>query len=254
MIIKKENLNFLGINTKENKIINRLEEKSPAKVTDIAKNINTPRTTVYFLLNKLEDREIVEKIKIANHYEWQLISNLDFSQKLEKILKLSGKSKDVEIHSGQDKIIEAYEQILNFNKTNRIYTIQGNKSAKHAIERINKQKLYDIHQKTKKDKIIIEGIIGQSSLKLFKQMSSSDLQSHFGRPVIAYVVPDKYVDFDVDIIIHKNTVMLINFKNETVIINKEGFLTDLIKSLYSLMIDQSDKIDLNKYIKESINK
>ena len=64
-MFKKKDLKIFGLTDKENIILKALQEES-ASVSLLAKKVAEPRTTVAFLLRKLQERGLVEKVKICS--------------------------------------------------------------------------------------------------------------------------------------------------------------------------------------------
>src|SRR3990172_3012022 len=75
MFNQKQTIKFLGLTAQEQKILNVLEQKGPCLVSELAREVKAPRTTVHFLLKKLARRGVAEQIKMANHKEWQMAPN-----------------------------------------------------------------------------------------------------------------------------------------------------------------------------------
>jgi len=253
-------LKILGLSAKEIAIIKRLKQTNSLKVTNLARLTRIPRTSVEFLLKKLNKRGLVEKVKIRNHYEWQkvddailatkfrqLINNLDFYS--EVIGKIEDKSIIIEVFRSKAKIIEAATKILKFNPAYRVYYIQCAASAKYQMEKFPKQFVLEFHRKLKKSGIIMEVITAESILPYFNSLSKKELQSHLGRPLITYLVPDQFVDFGADIIIHKNLIIILNYDDESVIYIKNKLFASIFANLFELIQSYSKKYDLNEYMR-----
>lgn len=262
-MFNKEAVKLLGLSKKEDKILVFLAGISHSTVTDIALGTKIPRTTVHFLLKKMAKKELVEKVAVNDHHEWKIFSKTDFSQKLRRLLSgfesktdilggIEGQGIGVEVYRGKEKIKEIYKNILKIGSNERVYIIQGNKSAKRALEKIEKEYFFDFHKAFKKKDIIMEGVIGESTLDLFKKITIKELESHADRLVITHIVPDQFVDFDIDIIIYGNYVFIINLEEENTIFIKNISIVQALKSLLAFMQANSRKIDLNAYIKQII--
>lgn len=251
---------ILGLSAKEVIIINALTKSTSAKVTVIAQKTAIPRTTVEFLLKNLWRKGLVDKIKIANHYEWQkvndqelavkfrhLINNLDFYS--EVIGKIEDKSLIIEVFQGENKILEAAGKILKFKTHERVYYIQSTTSAQYQTAHFAEEFYTNFQTKLKKSGIIMEVIAAEGILAYFDKLSKKGLESHLGRPIVSYLVPNQYVDFEADIIIHQNNVMIFNYKNESIILIKNNLISAIMMNFFELIMAHSRKVDLNEYIK-----
>lgn len=259
----KESVKLLALSKKENRILNFLNGIQYSTVTDVAIETKIPRTTVHFLLNKLAKRGLVERISVKDHYEWKFLSKIDFSQKLRRLLSsfenktdilggVEGRGIGVEVYSGKERIKEIYKNILKVGSNERVYVIQGNKSAKRALEKIKKEYFFDFHKAFKKKDIIMEGVMGEGTLEIFKRLTTKELESHADRLIIAHIVPDQFIDFDTDIIIYGHYVFIVNFEEEIALFIKNHSIVQALKSLLAFMQANSKKIDINAYIKQII--
>lgn len=259
----KNNLKILNLSSKEAKILNYLKSNQTTTVTSLAKLTKIPRTSVEFYLKNHKKRGLVEKVKIKNHFEWQkvddlclaskfrgLINNLDYYSEI--IGKIEDKSIIIEVFRSQKKIIEAATKILKFNPAHRVFYIQCADSPKYQISKIPKQFVFEFHHKLKKSGIIMEVIAAQAILPYFKKLSKKELESHLGRPMINYLVPNEFVDFGADVIMHKDLIIILNYSDESVIFIKNKLIANIFTKLFELIQSFSQKFDLNKYIQEHI--
>jgi len=262
-MFNKEAVKLLALSKEEIKIIDFIGAIPHSTVTNIALETKIPRTTVHFLLKKMAKRELAERIAVNGHYEWKIFSQAVLSQKLRRLLSdfesktdilggIEGRGLGVEACNGKERIKEAYKNILKVGSNERVYVIQGNKSAKKALEKIEKEYFFDFHKAFKKKGVIMEGVIGESTLDTFKRLTTKELESHSERLVITHIVPDQFVDFDIDIIMYGNYVFIVNLEEENVIFIKNNSIVQTFKSLFSFIRDNSQKIDLNAYIKKII--
>ena len=147
----------------------------------------------------------------------------------------------------------AYEKVLETGYNSRVFAIQGNKSAL-AAKNLEKLYLSNIQNKFRQYKIIIEGVIGEKSLSYFQDLSPELLKIYENRLVIGYVAPDSLVDFDLDILIFKKMVVMINFEKKLVLTIKNEEIYSVIFNLFDALKMVSRKIDLNDYIKRLIER
>lgn len=259
----KNTPSFLELTPEETKIIQVLGGDKSLTPTELANQTGIKRTTVNFLLNKLLGRGIIKKQKVVGHYEWRLADenylaekinslygffNLSLSQALIKLPDIG-----VEIFKSQTAIEDAYRQSLKINKNSRVYAIQGNKSIK-AQKSLSHKYLNSIQNQFKQKKIILEGIIGKKSLAYFDDLPLSLLKDYENRLVVAYLINDELIDFDMDILILDKEVILINFEKKLVVKIKNDSIRTVIKALYETMKFSAKKIDLNAYMRELIQK
>ncbi len=255
---------IMGLKNKDFDVLQCLKSGQGYKVSQIARLIKQPRTTVGFSLNQLKRRGLVAKVRINNHYEWQKMATNNLESKFLKSWMwlapdlLSNRTLldhqiKIEFYRGIDSIKEIYKKILNISQNERVYTIQGLKSAACAHAKISPDYYFEFHQQFKNKRVILECVSGFGVLKLFEQLSQKELRSHYGRLVIAYLVPDELVEHDFDVAIFEDNVMIINVNEAIAILVKNSSIANLFKTIFSNLQDRAKKIDLNGYIKTLIN-
>ncbi len=259
----KKGLDFLGIDEKEHRIIEALKAGGSLRPIDIARKTGVGRTTVNFLLKKLQLRGVLVRSKIKNHYEWTIADNVQIKSKIENLYKsfnispLEGfihlpEDIGIEIFKGKKRVLEAYENILKIGSNKRIFFIQGNKSVIAALKDLPRTYINYLQEGYRKHKIILDGIVGESTLNYIETLKSEDLKIYENRMVVVYIISDQFIDFDMDILIFEKMVTLINYKKSLVIIIKNEEICKAILSIMETMKAISRKIDFNKFIRELI--
>ncbi len=248
---KKEQLLF-GLSEREVVILNTLE-KGTSSVSELARDIPIPRTTIHFLLGKLLERGFVE----TTNKLWTKTDTAEHSLKLKNILEgknypnifHSDSNTKLKIYSGIHEIKKSYQKMLAVGKSNRVYAIQGTHSAEEAGT-LPSEFFYDIHQKMKDKEVIMECIEGRSVLTILKKMKKDELVSHLNRIVIMYLVPDEHLRFNLDIIIFEDQVLFINISEKEVIHMVNETIASSFRILFQMIASGAEKIDSNAYIRQ----
>ena len=79
-------------------------------------------------------------------------------------------------------------------------------------------------------------------------MNRDELISHYGRPIITYIVPSEYTSGQVDILLIDDLAILINPLRQKVVLIKNYAILETIKKLIQAAQKDGYKIDLNKFI------
>jgi predicted transcriptional regulator len=263
MKLTKSELNLLGLGEKELTLFNALEKKSSSLVTDLASEINLPRTTIAFLLKKLKKRGFVEQVKINKHKEWRLKPPKEIKDKLRRLswrfdktshvlADITDKDLTLTVFTGFKNIKKAYRQILSAGKNNRVFFIQGNLSTKVTLEKIDWSYINNLHKDLRQADIVMEGLISQEVFDLFNIMSVSQIKSHLGRLIVLYIVPDQYLDLDLDIIFFADKLYFIDVIAEKIIFIKNESMVKVFKNLFYLAESFGKKVNLDEHLKKLI--
>jgi predicted transcriptional regulator len=249
--MKRIILEALNLSTNERIVINIMRQQREAeKISTISKQCRMPHTTVSYVLRKLENRKLITRVKVNNHYRWRYRKNLDL---LENASPESFQSALFDVAVGTNHAIKEFMRILELAPTERLYSIQGAGLSKDILKKIDMKFLHSFHSEIKRKQIIIDGIMAESVLNLMKNMSTEQLQSHLDRLTVVYILPDELIPFSLDIFVFRNSILLIDYKTERIVRIEESSLAGALKTLYKIAQLQGKKIDLNKYIRELIS-
>ncbi len=259
----KKGLELLGLDEKEYKIIEALKTGGALRPVDIARKTEVGRTTVNFLLKKLQLRGILVHDKIKNHYEWRINDENQIKNRLEELFRFFNAAPEqglinipenvsVEVLKGRNYIWEISKKLVNLGKNKRVYFIQGNKSIIHAVKDFPLSDIDHIQSSYRKNKIILDGIGGESVLELIKNLPLKHLKLYEDRMTVVYLVNDSFVDFDMDIIVVENMAIFVNYGKNLVITIRNEEMCKVLISMMEAMKAVSRKIDFNKFIRELI--
>lgn len=235
-----------GLNSRESALLKHLFTAETETVSKISRATSIPRTTVHFLLKKLAERGLARKERVEGHYEWSLDSSATH-------LFTIPKTDIVDIQFGLSNFKRLYKRLSESPRGERIVAFQGNQSAQIALAELSNEFFSRMHESMKKRKIVIEGVIGESTLSLFEKLTSSSLRSHWGRATIVHVVPDHYISFDADIFSVKDKLFLFNFEKEIAITITNPAITSAFHSLLTFMLEHSEQINLNDHIQNILD-
>lgn len=264
-------LEDFGLSPKEIIVYITVLKLEKSNISNLARKAGMPRTTIYPILDNLLKRGLVSIIHVGNHDEWEAIEPKELYQKTKKSLKnlaealpslesLRGilighkKSSDILFYKSWDGIKKAYEMVFNLRPTERVYSIEGNLSTEAKSKYFPTKYIIDWQKTIKNKKIIWEGIIGEKTLEIDKDINDVKiLESFLGRMVIATVLPDNLMNFDADIISFRDTVIITIVRQDTAIFIHNPEIAKTFKSLFFIIQQGGRKVDLNAFIQNLID-
>src|SRR3989344_892265 len=229
-------LRLLGLTEAEASTLMALLKTDPSSVSDIAESSGVPRMAVHSALKRLSSRGLVRKLPDPYRSMWKVknlgkIKNVaeEAVQYLEKenkeeapdgkeiVGKIEAEDIGIEVFKGVRQVKRVYEETLTLSRAERVYFIQGNKSAEATLGVMDEEYLRSFHAKIKKRGIIVEGVAGEAVLKIFKKLNVPLLRSHMNRLLIGRVIPDEFADFNLDIFVFRNKAFFVSFEQKIVI-------------------------------------
>ncbi|HEY4511294.1 MAG TPA: helix-turn-helix domain-containing protein [Candidatus Paceibacterota bacterium] len=249
---------FMGLSDREFSVLFFLRTAGKKNVSKIAEGTQLPRTTVGFILQELLKRNLVLRISVAGHYEWCIRSPDVIKSQVETVQELWLGKKDhasvpvVRIEHGAKAFQTVADAIMALSRGERVFFIQGFLSAQQSLKKFDKKILAVLHEKVRTGKIILDGVAGEKVLDLFHRMSRQELESHRDRPVISYIVPGNYFQTTADILIFRDTVLFLNYSDETLLEVRHKMIADSLREVVEFIEDHAKKIDINEYIRQRL--
>ncbi len=260
-IITKHALINIGCSAKEASVFLVLLEKGAMTATELGRALAMPRTSALVILESLKEKGFAVRIKVGGHFEWEagdlddLEASADeryssFRDSLPALRELAkaqtfGKKFAVRILNGATGLMKAYYRLLDIPKGERIYIFEGKSSilAKLNIKEENVIKWQDAF---KQSGIVMEVIYSEHTLAEIRDKKSKKFwQTHVGRLIIGYALPNAVMDFPSDIAVLPNTIILFIPKQETAIIIDSTELAESLRKLFEGLKLLGKKVDLN---------
>lgn len=248
-----KSLAFLGLNEAETKILNSFD--SAKNHLAVSKEISIPRTTVAFITKNLVKKGFILPIKHGKRFLYVSLSEEQLADRLKQTLggmrstanerkgaqiRIS-KESQFTIHVGIKEVIEAYSRIASANKNTRIKALQSSKSWNTIVEKLAPNELIKFNQSIIENGLIVDGILQEDAYVKYgdylkshpEAINAEAAKSLTGRMADYTIVPPQFFDVYSEIWIFRNTVIIINWREEVAIeiTNQEmmGFLRDMFE-------------------------
>lgn len=249
---------ILGLHKDEVLILQKLTSE-PLRIADISKETKIPRTSLYYMLPKLEDRKFITQIKIEKKVYWKKNSDEQILTSYKKIVesistntlgetKKVSKDTQITFYHGNDQVINILREVSSLPPHSRFYGIQPESSIIAAVNNNPLDSIIDFNHKVKKSKLIVEGIIHEkgtySMLQKLSQEEQKRLLGSFSkRAADTAKLPEGYLNStQAEIYLFKNKIALVNWVEEFAVIIENKDVYDLLKAMFD-----STKYMLNKY-------
>ena len=267
-----KSLKILGLMDTEIEVLKSL---SLAKsMQDIRRLTGLSRTGIKYVLLKLSEKEMVERVKIGKRFVYIAISKKELSQKLKDVVDeinievgtkgggLTGariktsKENEFIIHVGSKEIIPAYQRIASINKGERIKAIQHHKSWMELTEKVSKDQLVDFNRSIIKNHLILDGMLNESAYDSYIEEIKKDPRKHkdtveslSGRMADYTVFPNSMFNYNCELWLFKSTTLLINWHEEVAIEITNQSMTPFLRDMFEFVKSGGKKIDHNKVMK-----
>lgn len=256
----------LDLTDAEGKVLLALIERGSLSVSKAARTAGVARTTIDAALRRLSARGLVRRVPGVGHVSmWKAVRTdrakkelSDAAQPFERehapggeevVGSIDSEEVGISVYRGKRQILEAYERLFRLSKAERFLFIQGNKAIPAEFEKLDREYLFSFHARLKKAGVIMEGVNGESVRGIFKKLTLRELESHFGRLVIASLIPDAFMDFDLNVVVLRNTALFIDVRSEVVIAVRHKGVVAFLNRLGDLLKAYGSPFDLNAYLR-----
>ncbi|MBI5126425.1 MAG: winged helix-turn-helix transcriptional regulator [Candidatus Taylorbacteria bacterium] len=237
-------------------------------IVHIAQATGIPRTSLYYMLPKLEQRGFVTSWKKEKKTFWKL-ANIDDIQKkyhdsmniamvpTETIMPVSDTT-SLEIYRGKKNVLHAWKQIANLPPKSRVLGIQPEQSLLMAVTKNNIQDVVTFNETVKRKQIIVEGIIHKRGTdSMYKVLSKKDglllLKSFAGRTADTSELPDQLLtNTTAEMYLYGDKIAIVNWKEELCVIIRNKDVNELMKTMFASTKYLLKKYDQNEKIAQRL--
>ncbi len=232
-----------GIDEKDFRIVKSIFQ-NPKGSTEISEEINIPRPTVLFRLNKMLERGLVKKGGKRPDIKW-LPSKVCLN-----IIENNGEVLNENKTRGITNIENRLKRFLKGAENKRVFYLKNTSYIRNA------DKKFSINYKKAADKLILKGGIVQEGVTsisgsiYYKRIELDRRPDYIKKMVSWVVVDDEYIDKEDSFLILEDTVLVINLEEEYLKEIRSMTLSKMIITHIRNLSRMGKKINLSRFIKE----
>lgn len=261
----RELARVLGLNTKQLRVLTALH-KAVYTLPDLAKAARVPRTSLYYMLRTLGDRELITKEKRGNTWYYRATPITQTLDTLEHVLQCVsetlpqsatttfGKHSNVIVHKHNNGTLESIATLAHMPRGTRWFGIQPRTSLLHALTKNPADVFIALNTEIKKRHHIVEAALHESGTELlWKALPASTseqlLRSVGGRSADTARLPEHFLgNTAAEVYLCGSTVLLVNWKEGFSVSITDPDVFALLKGMFDSTkyllerYDQNDKI------------
>ncbi len=264
---KNPRLRVLGLESKEKDLLTLLSDS--LSIQDVSRKSPIPRTTITYMLKKLVERGLVEKVRFGKRYRYYSVP----AGQLQAILgeataspfdepptpsagAVPSSTKKISNYRGLKNITQLQVDFLQSHRDERVYAIQPNKSWLSLHSKVSEDQVIRVNEIIRNNNLIIDAVIEHDAYENFRRANQSKrkflaLAKSFGDRMADYVsAPKGYMTDQVEMWIIKNTALFIDWREEVAIKIVDAHMAHFLKDMYLLTKEHGKKIDHNQAIRE----
>lgn len=237
-------------------------------IAQIAQATGIPRTSLYYMLPKLEQRAFVVSTKKDKKILWKLVTPAEIQKKYNESLHTSispseaiipiSTATSLEIYRGDKNVLNAWKQISDLPPRSRVLGIQPEQSLLMAITKNNIQDVVTFNEAVKRKHIIVEGIIHKRGTdSMYKVLSKKDglllLKSFANRTADTAELPDHLLtNTTAEMYLYGNKIAIVNWKESLCVIIENKDINELMHTMFASTKYLLKKYDQNEKIAQRL--
>lgn len=238
------------------------------KVSDIAKEMPVPRTSVYLHAKNLTEKGFLKRTRRAGVEHFTAVDPQEifeiylkklnlFSEvlpRLQSMADFSGKDTKIEYYDTLGGVRKFYESLLEFQHPEKPCLIESEEAVRYNIQKLGWNFWKRWEAKIVKKKIETEGLITQGVIPLVLS-APKEVRTVFGeRSMNVYVINRASFSFSVNLYLIAPDKAFVVIPQDNIVLSVTNTLFfKSLKSLYRLLLECATPLDVQKLFLESKN-
>jgi len=264
---QSERRDLLLLSKNEALLLSLFNADSKHTPVTLSKICSIPRPTIYLVLERLKKRGLIYSIKHSGRKYWHKTSLSILDEQLSIVknkvakknfnyqrLKIS-KGTDLTIYRGRETIHDLFKSLIDNHNGNRMLGIFGDLSANAWDETFSPEDINSINQRIIQKDMITEVITSKMHLQKEIELFGQGWVDNFvGRAAQTHFLDSKYLDYESQLFIFGHKVYLVSMSESLFIEIKNKQIAKLLISLIKFVEEHTPTVDINKLLREMINK
>jgi hypothetical protein len=204
---------------------------------EISSDTSLPRSTVYFILDKLKKRGLVKNVYVGKKKKWILRKND------EQIIE----SKEIKGNSVSTKY---FLNNLVKNESLKFKNLNGDFITEGWNKNIGSKDIIKFNKYIGKNNLVSDLISSENSLKTnFEKWGDEWSESFISKPTEYHVINKKYSEHSGQIFLNDERMFLVNMNKSLIIEIKDKEILKMFESIFEFVKDNTKKINVAEFLK-----
>jgi len=259
--IKK--LQDIGLKKQEAEVYLACLKLGMAKVSEIAREVDIPRTSIYVYLEDLLGKGYLKKSKkqgieyfipieprfILEDKKEKIKNFSETVPQLEKILGFPIKKPKIEYFDTKQGLFKLYEAMLKFDYKHIPYLIESGEATKQNIEKLGWEFWYKWEKKFLEKKVVTQGIITKDVIPVIKSAPEKIRNILYQRPATVRVVDQKDFPFSINLymLYPRNIFVVVPQQNFVLMVEDENIYKSLV-TLYKVLFEKGERFTIQTVV------
>jgi hypothetical protein len=212
----------------------------------IHKETGIPRSTIYFVLEKLKTRGLVKEETIGKKPVWILKNNL--KSEINEDSEMS--NENIKIYNTPKSIIDFLYRFTN-QDISRFQFLNGDHNPKYWGKYVKKSDGVKLNNLIRDNKLVSDVISSNIFIKNNEDVLGKEWTEAFAdKPTEYHILDSKYTNFSSQIILQSNKVFIMDMKKPVLYEILDADIYKCFNSIFEFIKDHSRKMNINDAIKQ----
>ncbi len=230
-----------------------------AKVSDLVKEVNSPRTSIYIYTKSLLEKGYLKKSKkqgveyfipiepqrILEEAEEKVKSFSDVLPQLENLLDFPSKKPKIEYFDTKQGLFKLYELMLKMDYKHIPCLIESGEAMKENVEKMGWEFWCKWEKKFLDKKIVTQGIITKDAIAVIQSAPEKIKSIMRQRPATVRIIDEKEFPFSINLyLLYPNRIFIIIPQQNFILMIENKNLYNSLITLYKALFEKAELLDL----------
>ncbi len=256
-------LQNIGLKKQEAEVYLACLKLGMAKVSDLAKEVNIPRTSIYVYIKSLLERGYLEKSKkygveyfipVEPQYILKETKEKvkDFSNivpQLEKFLDFIGKKPKIEYFDTKQGLFNLYEKMLQLDYKHVFYLIESGEAIRQNLEKMGWDFWYKWEKKFLEKKVITQGILTKDAIPIIQSAPEKVKNIFQQRPATVRIIDEKEFPFSINLyLIYPSHIFVIVSQENFILMIENKSIYNSLLTLYKVLFEKGTPFNIREIL------
>lgn len=232
-----------------------------AKVSDLAGEVNIPRTSIYIYIKNLLEKGYLKKSKKQGIEYFVPIEPRHISEEinekaktfsntvpqLEKLLDFAGKKPKIEYFDTKQGMFRLYEEMLKLDYKHILYLIESGEAIKQNLEKMGWDFWYKWEKKFLEKKVITQGIITKDTIPVILAAPEKVKNIFQQRPATIRIIDEEEFPFSINLyLLYPDLIFIVVPQDNFVLTMESKNIYNSLLTLYKTIFEKGEFFDIKK--------
>lgn len=254
-----KNLQDMGLKKQEADTYLACLRLGVAKISDLAREVEIPRTSIYVYAKNLLEKGFLKKSKKGKVEYFTPVDPRDIFEntkekidsfgailpQLEKILDFAGKKPKIEFYDTKRGLLELYEKTLRLSFKHIPYLIESGEATKSGVEKVGLEYMNKWQKKFLEKGVVTQGMITKDTIPVIQSMPEKTKEIMRKRSATVRVIDEKLFPFSINLyLFYPNNAFIVVPQQNFVLMVEDKNIYNSLLTLYKLLYEQAQPIDI----------